>query len=116
MSEAVAIYHNNRCSKSRGAMDLLREKDIEPVVVDYLKDPPTVEELRALALKLGVTPHDMVRTKESAYREAGLSPDSSDEEVLKTIAAHPILLERPIVVTEKGARIGRPPERVLEVL
>ncbi len=115
MSEVV-LYHNPRCSKSRATLALLRERGVEPRVVEYLETPLDVAALGELAAKLGRPPRQWLRAKEDAYREAGLSGRSSDAELLRAIAKHPILMERPIVVVGARAAIGRPPEDVLEIL
>jgi arsenate reductase len=116
MPKSVTIYHNPRCSKSRQTLALIQERGIEPEVIEYLKVPPTPKRLGELVDLLGVEPHDLVRKKESAYQEAGLSSSSSREEILQAIASHPVLLERPVVVAGDQAALGRPPENVLEIL
>ena len=115
-SEKARIYHNPRCSKSRETLALLRENDFEPDVVLYLEAPPSERELRTLIEMLGVSPHDLLRTKEAPYVELGLSQASSADEIVAAIVKHPVLLERPIVVVGDKAVIGRPPERVLTLL
>lgn len=110
------IYHNPRCSKSREALALVREKAGEPEIVEYLKNPPNADELRELVAVLGIRPYDLLRTKEPEYTTLGITPEATDEVILKAMAEHPRLIERPIVVTGKGACLGRPPEKVLEVL
>lgn len=112
----AVIYHNPRCSKSRQALELLREHGVEPEVVEYLKDPPTAARVRELIELLKLPPHALLRPKEAPYEALGLSQKSSKSDVAKAIAEHPILLERPLVVIGKKAVIGRPPERVLELL
>jgi arsenate reductase len=112
----VRIYHNPRCSKSREALALLRERAIEPEVVLYLEATPSAKELEVLIRKLAIEPHSLLRSKEAAYSEAGLSRESTLDEIVSAIVAHPILLERPVVVVGDRAVIGRPPERVLELL
>jgi len=114
----VTIYHNPRCSKSRATMEILAEKDIEPVVVEYLKTPPDAATLESLLESLGMEPRDLMRKKESVYGELGLDDESLDRAALiQAIVENPILMERPIVVADDGAvRIGRPPETVLEIL
>jgi arsenate reductase (glutaredoxin) len=108
------IYHNPRCSKSRAALDLLRERGVEPEVVDYLATPPSPATLRLLMRKLGGPSLKMVRTDEPEFRpHAGRS--LSDEEIVDLLHAEPRLLQRPIVELGEAARIGRPPERVLEL-
>ncbi|MET0285703.1 MAG: arsenate reductase (glutaredoxin) [Polyangiales bacterium] len=112
----VRIYHNPRCTKSRETLALLREHDVEPEVVEYLKQPPSEAELEQLLGKLGVEPHALLRTKEAPYAELGLSKKSTRSQIVAAIVAHPVLLERPIVVVGKRAAIGRPPENVLPLL
>jgi len=112
----VSIYHNPRCSKSRQTLALLEEKGMSPEIILYLETPPTKTELKALVAKLGLaSPRDMMRKKEAPYKELSLA-DASDAALIDAIAAHPILLERPIVVSGDKATIGRPPENVLAVL
>lgn len=109
----VTLFHNPRCSKSRAAPELIREKGIEPEVVLYLQTGWAKARLVALLKRLGLKPRDVLRTGET--EAAGLK-DASDAEILSAMVAHPILVERPIVETPKGAVVGRPVERVLEVL
>jgi arsenate reductase (glutaredoxin) len=111
----VTIYHNPKCSNSRRCLDIIREEGFEPTIVEYLKFPPDVAALEKLVAKMRVQVRDVVRAKESVYADLGLSK-ASDAELLKAVAAHPILLNRPIVVTEKGAKLCRPPELVHEIL
>ena len=100
---AVTIYHNPRCSKSRQALQLLRDRGIEPEIVDYLKTPPSADEIDAVLSKLGLEPRAAMRGKEAAYREAGMADESlSRRALIDLMAAHPIVIERPIVVS--GAR------------
>lgn len=111
------IYHNPRCSKSRATLALLREHGIEPVVVEYLKDPPDVATLAEILGMLELEPRDIIRTGEAVYRQSGLDdPALSREALLEAMREAPILIERPIVVAGRHARIGRPPERVLELI
>ena len=114
---AVTIYHNPRCSKSRQTLQLLRDRDIEPEVVEYLKTPPGAEELDAMLTKLGIEPRALMRTKEAAYREAGMADDGlSRRALIGLMVANPIVIERPIVVNGARAALGRPPESVLAIL
>lgn len=114
---AVKIYHNPRCSKSRQTLQLLHDRQIEPVVIEYLKTPPSKAELKQILKSLDKKPRDILRTKEAEYKQLGLNdPSLSDEQILEVIIEHPKLMERPIVVTDHGAALGRPPENVLEVL
>ncbi|MFT4102851.1 MAG: arsenate reductase (glutaredoxin) [Burkholderiaceae bacterium] len=113
----VTIYHNPRCSTSRNALALLRERGIEPTVIDYLKTPPTRATLKSLIGRMGVPVREVVRSKEALFQELGLDDAAvTDAQLLDAMAAHPILINRPIVVTPKGARLGRPIEKILEVL
>jgi len=117
VSDSPRIYHNPRCSKSRAALSLLQEHGLEPEVVEYLKTPPDAAELTALLDLLGLRPHELLRTGEAEYRELGLDdPTRSDAQIIEAMAAHPRLIERPIVVHAGRASLGRPPERVLEIL
>ena len=110
------IYHNPRCSKSRATLALLREHNIEPEIVEYLNTRPDAEEIRTLLDLLGLPARDIVRKGESAFRESGLTPDSPEDDLIALMAAEPIVIERPIVVAGGAARIGRPPENVMELL
>ena len=113
----VTIYHNPRCSKSRAALALLEERGIEPRVVRYLETPPSVAELERLLDLLGVEPRELIRTGEAAFREWGLAdPDLDRRALVEALAQAPILIERPVVVAGNRAVIGRPPERVLDIL
>jgi len=112
----VTIYHNPRCSKSRAGLALLRAKGVEPTVIEYLKTPPTKEALRAIVQKLGIKPADLVRTGEEIYQQKFKGKAMTDEQWLDALARHPVLIERPIVVKGARAAVGRPPERVLDVL
>ncbi len=114
---SVTIYHNPRCSKSRQTLDLLRERGIEPTVIEYLETPPSAEKLRGILAMLGLQPRELMRKKEAAYAEGSLySPNLSDDDLVEAMVKHPILIERPIVLTNGKAAIGRPPEQVLEIL
>ncbi|NLB57571.1 MAG: arsenate reductase (glutaredoxin) [Gammaproteobacteria bacterium] len=111
------LYHNPRCSKSRGALELLQERGIEPQVVRYLDTPPDAATLRTLVRKLGIRPRELLRTGEEEYRSLGLADESvGDDAIIEAMAAHPRLIERPILVRGERAVIGRPPERGLELL
>jgi len=113
----VTIYHNPRCSKSRQALELLKERGIEPEIVEYLKNPPDRETLKRLLKLLHLGPRDLMRKHEPEYKDAGLDdPGLSDEDLISVLIQHPILLERPIVVSGAKAVVGRPPERVFEIL
>lgn len=112
----LKIYHNNRCSKSRQTLELLRQQGQEPEVVEYLKDTPTASELREVIGKLGLSPEQIVRKGEQVYKEQFAGKSMTDDEWLQALAENPILIERPIVVKGNKAVIGRPPERVLDLL
>ncbi len=113
----VTIYHNPACGTSRNTLAMIRQSGEEPTVIEYLKTPPSRQEVAALAEKIGVPLRALLREKGTPYAELGLADESlSDEALLDAIEAHPILLNRPIVVTEKGARLCRPSEVVLEIL
>lgn len=119
----VTIYHNPKCSNSRGALALLEEKGLEPKVVEYLKAPLSRAELKKLAAALKATAgkdwpglrEAMLRTKEPVYAELKLK-DASDDELLAAVAEHPILLNRPIVTTPKGTMLARPPQTITTIL
>lgn len=113
-----AIFHNPRCSKSRQALELLEKRGVAVPVVEYLKDPPDAKTLKEVCALLGVRPYELVRRKEALFAElklAALEPDD-DARWFKVLAGHPALLERPIVVYQGKAAIGRPPENVLKIL
>ncbi|WNG80966.1 arsenate reductase (glutaredoxin) [Mycobacterium sp. ITM-2016-00316] len=109
------ILHNPKCSTSRKTLELLRETGIEPEIVLYLKTPPTRAELATMIADAGIDVRAAVRKRESLYGELGLA-DASDEELLDAMARHPILIERPFVVTDKGTRLARPIDKVREIL
>jgi len=111
----VTIYHNPSCSNSRKALDIIRSKGIEPEIIEYLKTPLSPEELRHLIRQMKVPVRDVMRTQEPVYAEMKLD-GADDDTLLAEIAAHPILLNRPIVVTTKGARLCRPGELVSDLL
>ncbi|MBC7905596.1 MAG: arsenate reductase (glutaredoxin) [Rhodospirillaceae bacterium] len=111
----VTIYHNPRCSKSRETLKLIEDKGIAPVIVDYLKTPPSAVELTRILALLGKGPRDILRKKEAT--EAGLDPAAlSDAQLIDAMVANPAVIERPIVVAGDKAALGRPPESVLEIL
>jgi arsenate reductase len=115
VSETV-LLHNPRCSKSRAARALLEERGVAFAERRYLDEPLSRSELGALARRLGRPAREWVRSGEAAYAEAGLGPASTDEAILDAMAAHPVLIERPILVRGERAVVGRPPERVLELV
>jgi arsenate reductase len=115
-TQTVTIYHNPRCGKSRAALALLQEHGVDAVVVEYLKTPPTTEELRAILKKLDMKPEELVRKSEDVFKEKYAGKSMSDNQWLDALAKHPILIERPIVVKGDRAVVGRPPEKVTELL
>jgi len=113
----VTIYHNPGCSTSRQALAIIREAGIEPVIIEYLKTPPTGEQLRGMLQAMGQAARDVIRQKEAIYSELGLGdPTLSEDQLIGAMVANPRLTERPIVVTERGTRLCRPAERVRDIL
>jgi len=114
---SVTIYHNPNCSKSRQTLQLLEERNIQPEVVHYLNTPPDAETLIHIMDLLGLEPRQLMRTGEDAYRDNDLADESlTRNQLVKAMIDNPVLIERPIVVAGNRARIGRPPEKVLEIL
>ena len=114
--EKVTIWHNPRCSKSREALALLEDEGVSYDVVKYLDTVPTVEELTALLKKLGISARDLLRTKEAIYKELDLDSVEDDKILIEAMVEHPKLIERPIVIKGDKAVIGRPPQKVIELL
>jgi len=113
----VTIYHNPKCGTSRNVLAMIRQSGEEPVVVEYLKDPPTRERLKELIAAMGISVRALLREKGTPYAALGLAdPRWTDDELLDFMAAHPILIERPIVATPKGVKLCRPSEAVLDIL
>ena len=113
----IIIYHNPECGTSRNTLAMIRNSGIEPHVIEYLKTPPTRTLLQQLVERMGVSVRDILREKGTPYGELGLhDPDLTDEQLLDAIEAHPILINRPIVVTPKGVKLCRPSETVLDLL
>lgn len=114
---SVKIYHNPRCSKSRETLKLVEEQGVELEIVEYLKQPPTAAELQEVLNKLGLKPRQLMRTKETEYKDNGLDdPALSDAELIEAMIRIPKLIERPIVLANDKAAVGRPPESVLAIL
>lgn len=114
---SITIYHNPMCGTSRKTLAMIRESGEEPRVIEYLKTPPSRDKLVELIACMGITPRDLLREKGTPYCELGLDdPKWSDDALVDFMIAHPILINRPIVVTDKGARLCRPIERVQEIL
>ncbi|AJE16074.1 arsenate reductase (glutaredoxin) [Stutzerimonas balearica] len=113
----LILYHNPRCSKSRGALELLQARGMQPTVVRYLDTPPSEAELHALLAKLGLSARQLLRTGEEEYQSLGLADTAlTDAQIIAAMARHPRLIERPILIAGDKAVIGRPPEKVLELL
>jgi arsenate reductase len=113
----ITIYHNPHCSNSRNTLAAIREAGLEPRIVAYLEAPPAREELVRMLAAAGLRPREAMRTKESLYTELGLDAAAvSDETLVDAMLAHPVLMNRPFVVTPKGVRLCRPPETVREIL
>ena len=113
----LTLYHNPRCSKSRGALELLEARGLAPTVVHYLETPPSAAELRALLAKLGLSARQLLRSGEDEYQALNLADASlSETQLIDAMVAHPKLIERPILVAGDKAVVGRPPEKVLEIL
>jgi len=112
---SVTIYHNPRCSKSRQTLELIREKGVEPQIVEYLQTPPSAAELKDILSKLGKTAAEIVRTKEA--KEEGIDVEALDNDALiEALVAHPRAIERPIVVKDAKAVMGRPPQNVIDLI
>ena len=117
MTMNVTIYHNPSCGTSRNTLALIRNAGIEPTVIEYLKSPPSRQELKDLIRRAGLTVREAIREKGTPFAELGLDDMSlTDEQLLDAMEAHPILINRPFVVTEKGVRLSRPSELVLDIL
>ncbi len=111
------IFHNPNCGTSRNTLAIIKASGEQPEVVEYLKNPPSRDELVALLAKMNISPRELLRSKEAINDELGLdNPELSDDEIIDAMIAHPILINRPIVVTDKGAALCRPSERVFELL
>lgn len=115
--QAVTIYHNPRCTKSRQTLQLLQERGYEPQIIEYLKTPPDKATLEKILALLKLAPRDLMRKGEPEYKAAGLNdPSLTRDELIEAMVRHPILIERPIVLANGKAALGRPPEKVLEIL
>jgi arsenate reductase (glutaredoxin) len=112
----VTIYHNPKCSKSRATLALLQEHGVEPLVIEYLKTPPSAAELKAILTKLGLAPEQLLRKGEEIYKAKLAGKTLSAAQWIDAMVSNPILIERPIVVSGKRAALGRPPENVLQLL
>jgi arsenate reductase (glutaredoxin) len=114
--KTLTIYHNPKCSKSRQTLALLQESGIEPQVVEYLKTPPTAAELKSILEKLGMKPEQLVRKGEDVYKSLYAGKTLTDAQWIEAMVKHPILIERPVVVSGNRAVLGRPPENVVQLL
>ncbi|MFK8328970.1 arsenate reductase (glutaredoxin) [Pseudomonas sp. BJa5] len=113
----LTLYHNPRCSKSRGALELLEARGLAPTVVRYLETPPSAAELAALLGKLGISARQLLRSGEDEYKDLNLAdPSLSEAQLIDAMVKHPKLIERPILIAGDKAVVGRPPEKVLEIL
>ncbi len=114
---SITIYHNPACGTSRNTLAMIRQSGAEPEIIEYLKTPPSREKLKELIAAMGVPVRALIREKGTPYHDLGLAdPKWSDDELIDFMVAHPILINRPIVVTPKGIRLCRPSERVLDIL
>jgi len=113
---SIKIWHNPRCSKSRQTMEILTEKGVEAEVVKYLETTPSAQEITEVLKKLGISARELMRTKEDEYKELNLKDENDDVKLIEAMAAHPKLIERPIVIVGDKAVLGRPPEKVLELI
>lgn len=117
MPNETVIYHNPNCGTSRKVLGILRDAGLEPTVIEYLKTPPTRAEMISLLRRMGMTPRQILRRKGTPFEELGLDdPTKSDDSLLDALEAHPILMERPVVVTPRGVRLCRPAEEVLTLI
>ena len=113
----ISIYHNPACGTSRNTLAMIRQSGEEPLIIEYLKNPPSRERLAELIAEMGISPRALLRQKGTPYAELGLADSKwSDDQLIDFMIAHPILINRPIVVTPKGVRLCRPSEKVLEIL
>ena len=114
---SLTLYHNPKCSKSRQTLKLLEEQGINPKIIEYVKNPPTPEKLKEILSLLKISPLDLIRKKEDKYKELGLANSQlSDQDLIDYMVKNPILIERPIVIVDGKAVLGRPPEQVLNIL
>ena len=112
----IEIFHNPRCTKSRETLKLLESKGIEPKIIEYLNDIPTEKELKSILQKLGIKAYDLLRRNEAIFKDEYKGKDLTEDQWIKAMIEHPKLIERPIVINGKKAALGRPPEKVLDIL
>ena len=114
---SIIIYHNPKCSKSRQTLKLLEEQGENPTIIEYLKNPPTADKLKEILSLLGISPRDLIRKKENQYKDLGLAnSELTNKDLIDCMVKNPILIERPIVIVNGKASLGRPPEQVLNIL
>jgi arsenate reductase len=114
---AVTIWHNPKCATSRKVLEMIRQKGVEPQIVEYVKTPPSGADIKTALREMSLTARELLRRKGTPYDELGLDdPKLSDAALIAAMAKHPILIERPVVRSQKGTRLCRPPERVKEIL
>ncbi len=112
----VVIWHNPRCSKSRATLSLIEQHGLDPEIVEYLKTPPSADDIKSVLKKLRMRPRDLMRKSEAVYKELALDNDKlTDDQLVKAMAENPILIERPVVIFGARAKLGRPPEDVLDL-
>ncbi|MCF6322024.1 MAG: arsenate reductase (glutaredoxin) [Rhizobiaceae bacterium] len=116
MSDEPTIWHNPRCSKSRQTLQLLRDRGIEPIEVDYQKNPPSIDEITSVLKMLDIAPRELMRKGQDIYRELNLADEKDDARLIEAMFHHPVLIERPVVINGTKASLGRPPEAVLAIL
>ena len=112
----ISIYHNNRCSKSRDSLAILNEQNIDFKVIEYLQNPPTAKQIKTILKKLKLKPYELIRKSEELFKAEYKDKDFSDDKWIEVMVNNPVLIERPIIVNGNKAVIGRPPEKVLEIL
>lgn len=112
----MIIWHNNRCGKSRSALEILQQKGVEPTIIKYLEDTPSPSQIKDVLKKAGLKAHDIIRTGEEVYKEKFKGKKLTESQWIKAMAEHPILIERPIVINGDKAIVARPPEKVLDIL
>ncbi|HUD53336.1 arsenate reductase (glutaredoxin) [Parvibaculum sp.] len=112
----VVIWHNPRCSKSRATLSLIEQHGLDPEIIEYLKTPPSADDIKSVLKKLRMRPRDLMRKGEPVYKELALDNDKlTDDQLVKAMAENPILIERPVVIFGQRAKLGRPPEDVLDL-
>jgi arsenate reductase (glutaredoxin) len=112
----LTLWHNPRCGKSREALKLLEEKGVDATVVKYLENTPSKEEIQSVLSKLGISARELMRTKEALYKELNLKEETDEEKLIEAMVNNPKLIERPVLITSTQAIIGRPPQKVLDIL